>query len=197
MKGEPLQSLGLAKSVGFALLFEGPSPSGSYVRKVPLGSEAPERVDSRSTRAALAWARGVFSVKPKPAVRLPGYVRAWLAKRKRGWYTLGVYTPLKVVRYLISLDVKRLAYFQSIWCCNYKLLTRHPSIEFSNLIRTFDDTLERPMVAKKPKNFGLSQSFLASLEEVANMPSPTESEFLAQQEAWAGGSDSEEESEED
>jgi len=199
MKGEPLHSLGLAKSVGFALLFEGPSPSGSYVRPVPLERFHRRTEDSHSARTVFAWVQGVLALRPNREVNLPKYVRAELVKRKRGWYTLNAYTSLKVARYLVSLDVKRLADYQSVWCCRYNQLTKRPSIEFSNMVRSFEGIPERPYVAKSKqvKPVRIPQEYLDNPDLLEDIPVLSEAEFLAQQEAWAGGTDSEEESEED
>jgi len=147
-KGEPLHSLGLAKSVGIALLFEGPSPSGSYVRPQPFHERRPDMVDPRSLPVALAWAQGVLAVKPWH--EMPKRIQAELDYSHNGWYTLRAYTSVKTVRYLVSLDVKRQAVFQTIWCCRFDLLARHPTFEFASMVRQFRDIPTfKPKVQKK------------------------------------------------
>jgi len=162
-RGEPLQNLGFARAAGFALKFEGPSPSGSYQRDQPFPDIRPDQVDSRSMQAALAWVSGVFAVKMNYGT-IPKFVQASLDRRRGGWYTLRAYTPLKVARYLVSLDVKRQGNFRSIWTCRYNLLTRHPTVEFSDLVSLFEQTLKRPSVAK--------QNPLV-IQEVVNPAEPT------------------------
>jgi hypothetical protein len=144
---DPLHSAGLACSVGVALKLRGLSPPGSDPGRTK--EAKPPRVDSRSAQAVLAWVQGVFAVKPKFGTTLPRFVQAELDRRQRGWYTLRVYTSLRVARYLVSLDNRRLASFQSIWCRRYYLLTRDPGSEYSGLTARFANHLGQPKVALK------------------------------------------------
>jgi hypothetical protein len=206
---EPLQGAGLAYLAGMTLKFDGRSPSGSYSPQ-QTGVER-RRVDPKSARAVLVWASGVLAVKFGKGLTVPKFVLAELDRRHRGWYTLRVYTSLKVIRYLVSCDVRRLASFQNIWLCNFKLLCQHPSEEFLNLIGRLPNTCERPRAAssvrprrEKKTGFPVEPVFsylrpiidydpdlIRAIEEDAVL---TEAEFLAEQEAFGSGdTDSEEE----
>lgn len=165
MVNSPKRGTHRSRSYGYALaLGMRVTHLGSYCQTGSyngcLGLRSNPSIDPCNAGAVRAYFVGAFSFKVKDPfeVKLPKWIYSSVYKTKiEGVFGLRPNTSLRAMRYLISLSIKRIILFESIWSFDFKSTCKYPSNEFYSLAKSLDyqvkadDVKRRKLQAKQAK----------------------------------------------